>query len=47
MNSMDIKPNDDVEELHWIALDNVAPENFGLQSIRKGIEKLKTIYKTI
>ncbi len=47
VNSMDIKPNDDVEELHWIALDNVAPEDFGLQSIRKGIEKLKTIYKTI
>lgn len=47
VNSLDIKPNDDVEELHWIALDSVAPEDFGLQSIRTGIEKLKTIYKTI
>lgn len=47
VNSQAIKANDDVEELHWVALDSVVPEEFGLQSIRKGIERLKTFYKTI
>ena len=41
-----LTPADDVEELQWISLDSLMPEEFGLQSIRKGIEKLKTIYKT-
>lgn len=42
-----LTPADDVEGLRWVPLDSLAPEEFGLQSIRKGIEKLKTIYKTI
>lgn len=33
--------NDDVEELEWIPLDDLDPELFGLQSIRKGVELLK------
>ena len=33
--------NDDVEELTWMSLDDIRPELFGLQSIRKGIELLK------
>ena len=33
--------NYDVEELTWMSLDDIRPELFGLQSIRKGIELLK------
>lgn len=33
--------NDDVEELCWMALDDLEPKFFGLQSIRRGIEILK------
>ena len=33
--------NDDVEELAWMSLDDIRPELFGLQSIRRGIELLK------
>ena len=42
-----LTPADDVEELRWIPMEDVVPGEFGLQSISKGIEKLKTIYKTI
>lgn len=31
--------NDDVEQLMWIALCDIRPEEFGLQSIRKGVVK--------
>lgn len=34
---------DDVSDLHFIALSELNPSNFGLQSIRKGIEKLQTL----
>lgn len=47
VNDTAIIPNDDVEELEWIAIEELEPEKFGLQSIQKGVEKLKTIYKTI
>lgn len=33
------KANDDVEELHWIPLKEINPKEFGLESIRKGVEK--------
>ena len=33
--------NDDVEELAWMSLDDIRPELFGLQSIRKGVTLLK------
>lgn len=46
VNSTELRPADDVEELHWIAIDKLVPEEFGLQSIQKGIERIKTIYKT-
>lgn len=39
--------NDDVEELEWIPLDDLDPELFGLQSIRKGIELLKEMKNEI
>ncbi|MBR2638613.1 MAG: NUDIX domain-containing protein [Bacteroidaceae bacterium] len=29
--------NDDVKELQWIPLQNIVPEDFGLESIRQGI----------
>ena len=39
--------NDDVEELEWIPLDDLDPELFGLQSIRKGVELLKEMKNEI
>ena len=36
-------PHDDVAELEWIAIDQLKSEEFGLTSIRKGIEILKTL----
>ena len=38
---------DDVEELLWIPIENITPELFGLQSIRKGITILKERIKEI
>ncbi len=46
-DSSTLAPDDDVEELRWIAFEELKPEEFGLASIRKGVERLKTIYKTI
>lgn len=40
-----LTPADDVEELRWIPIKEVVPEEFGLQSIRKGIERLKSCLK--
>lgn len=42
-----LRADDDVEELQWIAIEEVDPTLFGLQSIRKGIEIFKTTYKNI
>ena len=39
--------DDDVAELRWIAFDNLHSEEFGLASIKKGIEKLKEINNTL
>jgi hypothetical protein len=36
-------PNDDVAELEWIAIDKLKSEEFGLISIRKGVEILKVL----
>ena len=36
-----VTPDDDVEELQWVAIDSLRSEEFGLQSIRRGIEILK------
>ena len=33
--------DDDVAELQWIAVDKLRSEDFGLASIKKGIEKIK------
>lgn len=33
--------DDDVADLRWIAIDELRSEDFGLESIRKGIERLK------
>ncbi|MDD4777099.1 MAG: NUDIX domain-containing protein [Fermentimonas sp.] len=40
-----LKAQDDVSELKFIALDDLNPEDFGLLSIRKGIEMLLHIEK--
>jgi mutator protein MutT len=33
--------DDDVEQLQWIAIEDLNPEEFGLESIREGIRKIK------
>ena len=38
--------DDDVSQLSWVALEEIKPEEFGLQSIRKGVEKIVELYKT-
>lgn len=34
---------DDVDSLQWIPIDEIEPERFGLQSIRKGVEIFKNL----
>lgn len=34
-----VRPADDVEELQWIPMEDIHPEEFGLQSIRKGVAR--------
>lgn len=34
-----IQPNDDVEQLQWIPIEEIDPSEFGLQSIGKGVKK--------
>ena len=36
---------DDVEELQWMSIGAIDPAEFGLQSIAKGVEIFKNIYK--
>jgi NADH pyrophosphatase NudC (nudix superfamily) len=36
-STSNIRPMDDVAETYWIPLDEVHPEEFGLDSIRSGI----------
>ncbi len=36
--------HDDASELFWLAPKDIRPEDFGLDSIRKGIEKILTLY---
>lgn len=36
---------DDVADLHWISIENLDCEDFGLQSIRKSIKLFKNMYK--
>lgn len=40
-NATELNADDDVAELQWIAIDRLRSEDFGLASIKKGIEKLK------
>ena len=46
-NAVALTADDDVSELQWIAIDDLRIEEFGLASIRKGIEKLKDIKNTL
>ena len=39
------RANDDVEQLHWMPLEKIDPEQFGLESIRKGVSKLIEMYR--
>ncbi len=36
---------DDAESLEWINCEQILPEEFGLQSIREGVKRLKTLLK--
>lgn len=37
-----IKAMDDADALYWISAEKICPEEFGLNSIRKGVERLLT-----
>ena len=39
--------DDDVARLEWISIDRLESGRFGLQSIKKSIEKFKKIYKEL
>ena len=39
--------DDDVAELQWIAIDKLQSDDFGLASIKKGIQRLKEIKNTL
>lgn len=43
--NIEMKAMDDVESLLWMKVDELNPEFFGLSSIKKGIRKIKDIYK--
>lgn len=34
-----LQGSDDISGLHWLPLDQVKPERFGLESIRRGVER--------
>ena len=37
--------NDDVEQLCWMPLESICPEQFGLASIRKGVSKIIEMHR--
>ena len=41
----EIMADDDVADLRWIEINELRSEEFGLQSIKKSIEKFKELYK--
>lgn len=43
--SIEFTPHDDVADLRFMAIADLDPALFGLQSIKKGIEKIKILYK--
>lgn len=46
-SSVCFESNDDVDMLQWEDLERVNPNEFGLESIRKGVEKIKNLYKAL
>lgn len=42
-STVQYESHDDVDFLEWIPIDEVNPHDFGLASIRRGVEQLKTI----
>lgn len=40
-----VVPMDDVAELTWMPLDHIRPEEFGLRSVRKGVEMYLALMK--
>ena len=46
VNKYDVKAMDDVAQLSWVRLDRVDPAQFGLKSIRKGLELFLKQYFT-
>lgn len=45
-DSESVRADDDAESLQWIPVGLLDPQAFGLQSIRRGIERLKAQYAT-
>lgn len=44
-NEASLAAADDVASLRWIPIENIDPQQFGLQSIRQGVEKFKQMRK--
>ncbi len=44
-DEMALNPNDDAAELMWIPLDRLNPADFGLASVRRGVERILEAYR--
>ena len=46
-DSTSLKADDDVAGLKWVAIEELDSNEFGLLSIKKGVERIKELYKNI
>ena len=46
-DSKSLKADDDVAGLKWVAIEELDSNEFGLLSIKKGVERIKELYKNI
>lgn len=46
-DSTSLKADDDVAGLKWVAIEELDSNEFGLLSIKKGVERIKKLYKNI
>lgn len=46
-DSTSLRADDDVAGLKWVAIEKLDSNEFGLRSIKKGIERIKELYKNI
>lgn len=46
-DSTSLKADDDVAGLKWVAIEELDSNEFGLLSIKKGVERIKELYKNL